>query len=44
MLALLITGAAAAGIRTLDRSAFSLQPREVAEHEGGESEGKVDRD
>lgn len=37
MFALLVTGAAAAGIRSLDPGAFSLQPREAVEREGGEA-------
>ena len=37
LLALLASSAAAAGIRTLDPEAFSLQPRGSAEREGGEA-------
>jgi hypothetical protein len=36
MAALAVSGAAIAGIRSIDPQAFSLQPREGAEREGGE--------
>lgn len=37
MAALVVSGAAIAGIRSIDPQAFSLQPREGVEREGGES-------
>jgi hypothetical protein len=36
MAALAVSGGAIAGIRSIDPQAFSLQPREGAEREGGE--------